>query len=101
MQNWIAVKHVGKFRRGHIYTTEQLGVLGRMAVKAGVLIPAPETPKPKPKQVRRKPNQSQRRKKGWADGEPSPVQAGGSEGVRDDSGPQGSQVVHGGDQPEG
>jgi hypothetical protein len=86
--SWIAVKHVGNFRRGHIYTAQQLGVLGRMAVKAGLLVPAPEEPKPKakPKPVRKKLNQNQRRKRGWADGEVA-VQAGGGQELRDDSGP--------------
>lgn len=95
--SYLALRHVGKFRRGFIYTSEQLGVLGRMAVKSGHLIPAPE---PSKKPVRKKPAQSQRRKRGWADGEVA-VQAGSGEELRDDSGSQGGQVVHGGDQPEG
>ncbi len=35
---WYAVKTAGKFRRGQYYRTDQLGVLGRMARKAGVLV---------------------------------------------------------------
>lgn len=36
---WYATAHAGKFRRGQVYVRAQLGVLGRMAVKAGILIP--------------------------------------------------------------
>lgn len=69
MSAWMAVNHVGKFRKGEIYTSEQLGVLGRMAVYSGHLIPHVEQmPSARP---RKKPSQSVRRKKGWADGEPS------------------------------
>lgn len=39
---WIAINHVGAFRRGHIYTRSQLGVLGRMAALSGHLIPYAE-----------------------------------------------------------
>lgn len=81
--DWIATKHVGKFRRGVVYRKGELGVLGRMAVKAGILVPYVEAKPPK------KLSQSQRRKKGWADGEAG-VQAGGSPDVRDDSGEEGS-----------
>jgi hypothetical protein len=38
---WYASKTSGKFREGQYYRTEQLGVLGRMARKAGYLVPAP------------------------------------------------------------
>ena len=78
---WIAITHVGKFRRGRIYTSTQLGVLGRMAAYSGHLIPYVE---PLPS-GRKKLTAAQRRKKGWADGE-APVQAGGSQDVRDESG---------------
>lgn len=36
---WYATAHSGKFRRGQVYVREQLGVLGRMAVQAGILVP--------------------------------------------------------------
>lgn len=35
---WYAVKTAGKFRQGRYYRTEELGVLGRMARKAGFLV---------------------------------------------------------------
>jgi hypothetical protein len=85
--------HVGKFRRGQIYTSAQLGVLGRMAVHSGHLVPyVDQLPSGRKRPARKK-------GKGWADGEVG-VQAGSGEGVRDDSGAQGSQGVHGGDQPQ-
>lgn len=71
-QVWYATAHAGKFRRGQVYVREQLGVLGRMAVKAGILIPyeqaVPVT-----------------RKKGARRGKAG-VEAGGGQDVRDDSG---------------
>jgi hypothetical protein len=43
---WMAVRTAGKFRRGRIYNSAELGVLGRMAVKAGFLQPyTPPTPR--------------------------------------------------------
>lgn len=73
-KTWIAVSHVGKFRKGHIYTTEQLGVLGRMAAHSGHLIPHVEVmPSARP---RKKPTQTQRKKRGWADGEPGGTESG-------------------------
>lgn len=75
MAKWMAVNHVGKFRKGHIYDTSQLGVLGRMAAYSGHLIPHVE----QLPSGRRKPTQSQRRKKGWADGEQGPVESTGGE----------------------
>lgn len=74
---WRAERNVGAFRLGHLYRSSQLGVLGRMAVKAGHLQyvgPAPDIIKPSipakkavaKKAVRRKPKVST---KGWADGE--------------------------------
>lgn len=89
MANWIAINHVGKFRKGHVYTSAQLGVLGRMAVYSGHLIPHVETlPSGRKKAASAAPkklSQNQRRKRGWADGE-AVVQAGGSEELRDDPG---------------
>lgn len=77
MSAWMAVNHVGKFRKGEIYTSEQLGVLGRMAVYSGHLIPhVEELPSARP---RKKAGQSVRRKRGWADGEPGGTESGGSE----------------------
>lgn len=79
--NWIAVNHVGKFARGHIYTSAQLGVTGRMAVKAGLLVPYVD---PLPS-GRKKLTGTQRRKKVTTDGKAS-VQAGSGPDVRDDPG---------------
>lgn len=81
VRNWIAVNHVGKFSRGHIYTAAQLGVTGRMAVKAGLLVPYVD---PLPS-GRKKMTAAQRRKKGASGGE-SAVQAGSGPDLRDDSG---------------
>jgi hypothetical protein len=71
-QVWMAVQHAGKFRRGQVYVRAQLGVLGRMAVKAGILIPyeqaVPVT-----------------RKKGARRGKAG-AEAGGGPELRDDSG---------------
>lgn len=62
MATYVAVNHVGKFRRGQLYTTEQLGVLGRMAVASGHLKPYVEADRPKKAAP-------QRRKKGLTNGE--------------------------------
>lgn len=35
---WYAVRTAGKFRRGQYYRNEELGVLGRMAAKVGILV---------------------------------------------------------------
>lgn len=35
---WYAAKTAGKFREGQYYRTSELGVLGRMARKAGFLV---------------------------------------------------------------
>lgn len=80
VQNWIAVSHVGKFSRGHVYTSAQLGVTGRMAARAGFLIPYTD---PLPS-GRKKATGVQRRKK-VSNGQ-APVQAGGGPDLRDDSG---------------
>lgn len=79
--NWIAVNHVGKFARGHIYTSAQLGVTGRMAVKAGLIVPYVD---PLPS-GRKKLTAAQRRKKEVTDGETG-VQAGSGPDLRDYSG---------------
>lgn len=84
-QSWIAVSHVGAFRKGHIYTSEQLGVLGRMAAYSGHLIPYVEQmPSARP---RKKPTQTQRRKRGWADGEPGGSESGTGSGAVAETGP--------------
>ena len=70
---WYATRDVGQFRNGHAYTREQLGVLGRMARKAGLLVREPMTVMPA-KRGRRKINGS------------SAVQAGSGSEVRNDSG---------------
>lgn len=44
MANWLAVRTVGSFRRGRMYTSEQLGVVGRMAVKSGHIVRADDVP---------------------------------------------------------
>jgi hypothetical protein len=71
-QVWYATVNAGKFRRGQVYVREQLGVLGRMAVQSGVLIPyeqaVPVT-----------------RKKGARRGKAG-TEAGGGQGLRDTSG---------------
>lgn len=86
MANWLAVRTVGVFRRGHMYTTEQLGVLGRMAVKCGHIIRADDIPErvvtgenkaTRPRSVRRA------KVKEVADGEQGVVQAGSGERLRD------------------
>lgn len=83
-KSWIAVSHVGKFRKGHIYTSDQLGVLGRMAAHTGHLIPyVEELPSSRP---RKKPTQTQRRKRGWADGEPGAVESGTGQGDTPEAG---------------
>lgn len=43
---WYAVRTAGKFRQGQYYRNDQLGVLGRMAMKVGILVVA-EPPKPR------------------------------------------------------
>lgn len=35
---WYAVRTAGRFRQGQYYRNDQLGVLGRMAAKVGILI---------------------------------------------------------------
>lgn len=35
---WYATRHAGKFRQGQWYRTDQLGVLGRMARKVGIIV---------------------------------------------------------------
>lgn len=35
---WYATKNAGMFREGRYYRTDQLGVLGRMARKVGILV---------------------------------------------------------------
>lgn len=43
---WYAVKTSGAFQAGRTYTKEQLGVLGRMAARAGYLVKVEQsTPK--------------------------------------------------------
>lgn len=92
MANWIAVNHVGTFRKGVVYSSEQLGVLGRMAVYSGHLIPyVEELPSGRPRKTA-----ARKKRKGWADGEVA-VQAGSGEDVRDDSGEEGSPFLHSGD----
>lgn len=56
---WFAVRTTGHFRQGHSYTRDQLGILGRMAVQRGFLVPveqpaeAPESPvKPRKRAAR-------------------------------------------------
>lgn len=52
IEYWFAARTTGQFRYGRTYTNAQLGVTGRMAVRAGYLIP---TGPPAPKRpVRRK-----------------------------------------------
>lgn len=77
VRNWIAASHVGKFIRGQIYTSAQLGVTGRMAVKAGLLVPYVD---PLPS-GRKKLTAAQRKRKGWADGQSGGPEAGGGEGA--------------------
>lgn len=88
---WYAAQTAGQFRQGQTYTKDQLGVLGRMAVKAGVLIPYEEASRRVRKAsggaVRPRSVIRARRGKGSGDGETT-VQAGGSQVVRDDPGPQ-------------
>lgn len=63
MSNWLAVRTVGAFRRGRMYTDKQLGVLGRMAVKCGHIVRADDAPAP----VKTPRPRGARRRKGWAD----------------------------------
>jgi len=70
---WYAVKTAGKFRQGRYYRTEELGVLGRMARKAGFLVLAdPPTARLAAKPAKK----AVRRRKGAA---PIPVEAGNGE----------------------
>jgi hypothetical protein len=74
---WIAVNNVGKFRQGRIYDSSQLGVIGRMAAYSGHLVPHVD-PLPSARKrpvARKKPTQSERRKRGWADGEPGAAES--------------------------
>lgn len=89
MANWLAVRTVGTFRRGHMYTSDQLGVLGRMAVKCGHIIRADDIPErvitgqnkaTRPRGVRRA------KAKESDGGQSAGVQTGGGSGVRDDPG---------------
>jgi len=105
---WYATKTAGKFRRGHNYTKEQLGVLGRMAVKAGVLVPiASETrraivPTVDGTQRAVRPRSRARRglTKGVEDGEAG-VQAGGGAQLRPVEGTEVGSGDDSGSQPGG
>lgn len=81
MANWFCVRTTGTFRRGNTYTSKQLGVLGRMAVKGGFLIRADDVPDRQVVKTRQRAG----RKRGDVDGQAG-VQAGGSAEVRDNSG---------------
>jgi len=78
---WLAVNNVGKFRRGVIYDSSQLGVIGRMAAYSGHLVPHVD-PLPSARKrpvARKKLTQSERIKRGWADGEPGAAESGTGE----------------------
>ena len=90
MGNWLAIRTVGAFRRGHEYTSAQLGVVGRMAVKCGHIIPAENIPArivTAPQRATR-PRNARRgtQTKGAQDGQQGDVQAGSGESVRDGDG---------------
>lgn len=84
---WYATKTSGKFQEGRFYTKEELGVLGRMAAHVGILVPMEQSKpivgdraaKAAGRTVR------PRKRRGVADAK-TPVQAGGSPDLRDDSG---------------
>lgn len=89
MGNWLAVRTVGSFRRGVMYTSAQLGVLGRMAVKAGHIIRADDIPErvvTAPQKAVRPRNARRARADKEAGGGQAGVQAGGGSEVRDDAG---------------
>ena len=98
---WYATKTNGRFQAGRTYSKDQLGVLGRMAIQAGYLIPADPPPGTRVKVGDRvtRPRQA-RRSKGKSGGEAS-VQAGGGPDVLDDSGTQVSSDDDSGDQQAG
>lgn len=88
--NWLAVRTVGTFRRGMMYTSQQLGVLGRMAVTCGHIIRADDIPTrvvTAPQKATR-PRNARRGTptKAVTDGEQGQLQAGSGEGVRDGGG---------------
>lgn len=87
MSNWLAVRTVGTFRRGRMYTSDQLGVLGRMAVKCGHIVRADDIPERVVTGANKaiRPRGARRKKVEEANGEAG-VQARGSAGVRHDSG---------------
>jgi hypothetical protein len=95
MTVWYANRTNGKFQAGRFYTKDQLGVTGRMAVKAGFLTPMEQSvPKKKPAKAPQgvaRPRRGQRAQvtQGVSGGE-ADVQTGGGPEIRDDSGPQGS-----------
>lgn len=99
---WYATKTAGMFRRGQHYRRDQLGVLGRMAIKAGVLIPVEEATRRVKKAsggaVRPRSAVRARRGKGATDGEAT-VSSRGGQDVRDEGGPQVGQADDGGSQP--
>lgn len=88
-RRWYATRTVGAFKWGHYYDSAQLGVVGRMAVKAGLIIDAGpaviHTEKAPKKAVRPRKSRAKVSTKGWADGEAS-VPSGGSAEVRDEDG---------------
>lgn len=83
---YYATQTSGMFRKGHSYAKEQLGVIGRMALRAGHLIPVEEATK----RVRTgaqsavRPRSARRgtQTKGGGDGVAGAVESGGSPEVR-------------------
>lgn len=88
MANWLAVRTVGTFRRGRMYTSAQLGVLGRMAVKAGHIVRADDIPERviTGENKATRPRGARRKKVEEDNGGQAGIQAGGGTEVRDTSG---------------
>lgn len=66
-RTWLAVRTTGQFRAGHMYTKEQLGVLGRMAIHGGFLVEVTQAPQ-SPAEPRKRAGRG-RTKEAAADGE--------------------------------
>jgi len=105
---WHAVKTAGKFRRGQNYTKDQLGVLGRMAVKAGVLVPITQetrrvvtTAADGTQRAVRPRSRARRGQTKGADGGEAGVQAGGGTQLRPVEGTEVGSGDDGGSQPGG
>lgn len=81
---WYATRTSGKFQEGRFYTKDELGVLGRMAIYVGILVPMAQ-PKPRARKAASPAVARPRKRRGEMGGEAS-VQAGGSPDLRDDSG---------------